>query len=283
MSIKETLADNRSQTFPFPTSLAVAVGDLLFWDPALVAKPANARADKGSKALNQADFRTIFLGVSAEQRLSTETSTGNDSRRLVIVDGVFDCDCASSTFEVGDLIGIDRDGTPLNMNQQVIKVAIPALAIGKVTKREPVAVTKVRCRLTSSVMFSHLFDANRSIGDFQGQGINAAADAALVLTVDSAPFRNDDANGGPRRHAAGRGPIGRPVLLDHEPRLEPVLPEHQDGRRRVRRHRRPGRDVHHRLRRHQLEGGQYRVGGRWQHPNPVEPGGQQDGPTTPSW
>lgn len=191
MAIKEVLSDNRSQTFPFPASTAVSVGDLLTWnDGALVAKPANARADKGSKALNQADFRTLFLGVAADQRLSTETSTGNDSRRLVIIDGIFDCDCASATFEVGDLIGIDRDATPLNMNQQVIKVATPNLAIGFVTKREPSAVTKVRCRLTSSLMYGLAYMAGKSVGGNQGQGATTLADGAATLTVDANPYLN---------------------------------------------------------------------------------------------
>lgn len=158
MSIREVLTgERRTLRVPFPASLAVAVGDLTYWDSsAHFGKPATSRADTGSKAGNQADFSPLFLGVAADQRLATETSvtvvasspTG-PSDRLVVPEGIFDCDCASGTFEFGDLVGIDRDATPLNTNQQVVKVSDPALAIGFVTKREPAAVTKVRCYLSA--------------------------------------------------------------------------------------------------------------------------------------
>lgn len=156
--IKEaTNAERRTLRVPFPASLAVAVGDLCYWDNAAkFAKPATSRADTGSKAGNQADFAPLFMGVSAEQRLSAETSvtavaskpTG-PSDRLVVPEGVFDCDCASATFEFGDLVGIDRDATPLNTNQQVVGVTSPLLAVGFVVKREPTAVTQVRCFLSA--------------------------------------------------------------------------------------------------------------------------------------
>lgn len=160
MAIAEvTVAERRTLRVPFPASTAIAVGDLLWWDnSAKFGKRASARTDTGSVGGNQADFKPLFFGVAGDQRLSTETSvtvvatkpTG-DSDRLVITEGIFDCDCASATFEFGDLIGVARDGTPLNYNQQVIGVAAtaPNLAIGFCVKREPAAVTKVRCFLSS--------------------------------------------------------------------------------------------------------------------------------------
>lgn len=158
MSIKEaTEAVRRGVRAPFPASTALAVGDLSYWDnSAHFAKPATSRTDTGSKAGNQADFAPLFLGVSADQRLASDanvtvaaTAPTGVSDRQVICEGIFDCDCASATFEFGDLIGIDRDSTPLNTNQQVIGVANRNLAIGFVVKREPSAVTKVRCFLSS--------------------------------------------------------------------------------------------------------------------------------------
>lgn len=175
MSIKEVTTHGRkSLRVPFPASLALAVGDLCYWDnSAHFGKPATSRSDTGSKAGNQLDFKPLFLGVSAEQRLSTETSvttvaslaTG-PSDRLVITEGIFDCDCASATFEFGDMVGIDRDATPLNTNQQVIAVTDPALAIGFVVKREPANVTKVRCFLSSILYgwFAELFGVPSLIG-----------------------------------------------------------------------------------------------------------------------
>lgn len=166
MAIKETLTpERRTLRVPFPASLAVAVGDLIYWDDsANFGKPATSRSDTGTKAGNQADFAPVFLGVSADARLATETSVTvvasnpvGPSDRLVVTEGIFDCDCASAAFEFGDMIGVDRDSTPLNTNQQVIAVTDPAKAIGFVVKREPTAVTRVRCFLSA-----HLYGWFRS-------------------------------------------------------------------------------------------------------------------------
>lgn len=153
--IREVLPDRLSLRAPYPASTAVACNDLLWWDnTAKLAKPAALRADTGSKAGNQLDFAPLFLGVSVDQRLAAETSvTGayatGPGDRTVRTEGVFDCDCLSGTWEFGDLIGIDRDATPLNTNQQVAKVTDPRAAVGVVLKREPNAVTKVRCFLSA--------------------------------------------------------------------------------------------------------------------------------------
>src|SRR5262245_1256038 len=101
MPIQEVLvAERRTLRVPFPASTANDVGDLLWWDDsANLGKKASARTDTGSKAGNQADFKPLFLGVAAEQRLATETAvTGSfptgPGDRLVVAEGVFDCPCA---------------------------------------------------------------------------------------------------------------------------------------------------------------------------------------------
>src|SRR5262245_57931657 len=156
MAIREaTEPTRRTLRVPLPASTANDVGDLLWWDDsANLGKKASARTDTGSLAGNQGDFAPLFLGVAADQRLATETAvTGTAAQgpgdRMVIPEGIFDCDCPSATFEFGDLVGVNRDSTPLNTNQQVIGVTGPIYAIGFVMKREPVAVTKVRCFLSA--------------------------------------------------------------------------------------------------------------------------------------
>lgn len=195
MAIREVLvAERRTLRVPFPASTAIAVGDLTWWDNSgKFGKKASQRTDAGSKAGNQLDFKPLFLGVSGDQRLSTETSvttvaslpTG-PSDRLVVTEGVFDCDCASATFEFGDLIGIDRDATPLNTDQQVIAVTAPQLAIGFCVKREPAAVTKVRCFLSSYLYgwFAQLYGAAALAGTAITAG--GATKAALAIGAGSA-------------------------------------------------------------------------------------------------
>lgn len=194
MSIKEVLpAERISLRTPFPASLAVARGDLLYWDDsANFGKPASSRSDTGSKAGNQADFTPLFLGVADEQRLSTETSVTTvasyprgPSDRTVITEGVFDCDCASATFEFGDFIGIDRDSTPLNTPQQVIAVTDPRLAIGFVIQREPAAVTKVRCFL-SSIRYGW-FANKGSMRDVLSVGASTAAAGSTYADAGALP------------------------------------------------------------------------------------------------
>jgi hypothetical protein len=169
VTIRNVLVDKITLRVPYPsfasspnsalTQTSIAVGDLLYWDNTnKVAQPAPNRTDLGSTLANQEDFAALFLGVSADQRLSTETSTTGSTSptgpgdRTVITEGVFDCDCASQTWEFGDLVGVDRNSaTPSNYAQQVNKVSGEgnAPAIGYVVKREPSAVTKVRCFLSS--------------------------------------------------------------------------------------------------------------------------------------
>ncbi len=150
MAIKESLVDAQTIEVPFPASVAVAPGDLLFWDAVGgVARPATARADAGSAAANQFDFARLFLGVAQDQRLASETSTGAASRRVVRPFGVFDCDCDAAAFTFGELVGIARTATPLNAASRVAKVTNPALAIGRVLRPAPAGSTVVRCFLSA--------------------------------------------------------------------------------------------------------------------------------------
>lgn len=193
MPIQEVLtADRRTLRVPFPASTAVSIGDLLWWDnSAKVAKPANSRTDTGSKAGNQADFAPLFLGVAADQRLAGETAvTGSTSPtgpgdRLVVPDGVFDAACASATWEYGDLVGVDRDSSPLNTNQQLVKVSNPNLAIGQVIKREPAAVTKVRVYL-NAYKYGWFAQAVNSLAVLSGVATTAGGYAVPALQMGAA-------------------------------------------------------------------------------------------------
>lgn len=145
MPIKEVLVDSRNLAITFPASKAIDPGYLL-WNNAGVAAKASDQADQLSQDANQALFAKNFLGVSADKRLSTETTTGT---RVVVTDGVFDLPCASTTWAVGDLIGaVESSGGTALEDEVVAKVTDPAKAIGVCTKAGT-SVTTVRGRLTS--------------------------------------------------------------------------------------------------------------------------------------
>ncbi len=180
--------DNRSARLPFPASTAINVGDLLYWDTsALVANAAGNRADQGSLIANQRDFAANFIGVANDMRLSTETTTGIGSERVVSLDEICDYACPSQAWEVGDLVGIDRNaGVPANYSQQVTKVTNPLLAIGSCAIRtRGVSVTVVTVRVTTNSPF---LDGPRSLFPAIGKTATVLADATATLTYGTASF-----------------------------------------------------------------------------------------------
>ncbi len=125
----------------------IEIGDLL-WQDTDNAKPAALLPDSGSETANQAALVHNFLGVAMARSRRGETTPVR-----VATTGVFELDCPSETFELGDLVGANVGGdhnTP--MNQQAVKVGSSALAIGRVAKRQPVATTSVLVDIRSTVM-----------------------------------------------------------------------------------------------------------------------------------
>ncbi len=125
----------------------IEIGDIL-WQDTSNAKPAAMLADSGNLATNQAALVAEFLGVAMARSRAGETTPVR-----VATSGVFELDCPSETFELGDLMGV-ASGTPgcTLLNQQAIKVSASRLAIGRVAKRQPVATTSVLVDIRSTVM-----------------------------------------------------------------------------------------------------------------------------------
>jgi hypothetical protein len=125
----------------------IEIGDLVLLNTD-DARPASVLVDQGTKAANQATFASVFLGVAMQRSRSGETAPIR-----VATTGVFEFDCASGTFELGDMIGLDENaaGNAL-LNQQVAKVTVAADAVGRVAKRQPAAGTSVLVDIRSTVM-----------------------------------------------------------------------------------------------------------------------------------
>lgn len=126
---------------------AIEIGDLLYQDVD-DARPASKAADQGSETANQEWFADRFLGVAMQR-----SRVGDTSPIRVATTGVFEFDCPSSTFELGDLVGVDENaaGDAL-MNQQVAKVAASRYAIGRVARRAASAASSVLVDIRSTVM-----------------------------------------------------------------------------------------------------------------------------------
>lgn len=161
----------------------IEIGDLVYFDTDDV-KPASSQADQGSAAANQALFATNFAGVAMQAR-----DAGDANPIRVLADGVFEFDCASFTWEVGDLVGAaENSGGDGLENQQVIAVVRPELAIGYVIARETSAVTKVKVRLMSRTSGLHRLLAleRRNTSNVEALAANKAltADDARIQVLD---------------------------------------------------------------------------------------------------
>lgn len=129
---------------PVDSATVIESGDMLFNDTD-DAKPADqftyVAADLPA---TQANFAAKFLGVSSE------ASAAGDTRDVTFRQcGVFEFECASATFEKGDLVGPDDNAAPdALLNQQVIAIGLNGYgAIGRVHVRYGTATTRVKVEI----------------------------------------------------------------------------------------------------------------------------------------
>src|SRR3972149_4143422 len=74
----------------------IEIGDLVYQETD-DARPASSQADQGTKEANQTLFASKFLGVAMQRSRAGETAPIR-----VAATGVFEFDCPSGTFEMGD-------------------------------------------------------------------------------------------------------------------------------------------------------------------------------------
>ncbi|MCH7751221.1 MAG: hypothetical protein IH898_03575 [Planctomycetes bacterium] len=125
----------------------IEIGDLVYLDSGS-AKAAAAIADQGTLVANQEALHDQFLGVAMQASPAASTEPIR-----VATTGVFEFDCASATFEMGDLLGAREEATGTELdNQYLVGVATPNLAVGRCTKRVNPAGTKVLVDTVSTVL-----------------------------------------------------------------------------------------------------------------------------------
>ena len=125
----------------------IEIGDLVYQDVD-DAKPASAQSDQGSETANQELFADNFLGVAMQR-----SRNGDTDPIRVATTGVFELDCPSGTFELGDLVGVDENAAGDGLlDQQVASVSASKYAVGRVAKRVPAAATSLLVDVRSTVM-----------------------------------------------------------------------------------------------------------------------------------
>lgn len=181
-------SDNKTLVFPVPASLAIGIGDLMYWvSGSSVIKPLTSLSTGASEAVDQATIVPLFVGVAGQARLATDTVAGSI---VVLTDAIIQMTCPSQTWEIGDLVGPTWAGGSALVDQQVTKVLTANLAIGVVTERAANAATTVRFRLISRRAADIATAApNAGIGHSQGASSAVFPDADTTLTVASVPIQ----------------------------------------------------------------------------------------------
>jgi len=128
----------------------IEIGDLVYQETDDV-RPASSQDDLGSETANQEMFSDKFLGVAMQRSQAGETAPVR-----VATTGVFEFDCPSGKFELGDLIGPEQhepdEAVCALQNQRVQKVDSAYHAIGRVARREGSDATSVLVAIRSTVM-----------------------------------------------------------------------------------------------------------------------------------
>jgi hypothetical protein len=139
--------DTNPVMLPVASSTVIEIGDFVYQSSGS-AMPASELADVGTEAGNQEAFHDAFVGVAMQ---ASPSGVANPIR--VATSGVFEFDCLSTTAEVGDLVGVDEEGTGTELTDQMVaKVAGANLAVGRCAKRVNPAATRLLVEIVSTVM-----------------------------------------------------------------------------------------------------------------------------------
>lgn len=133
------------------TAKATASGDLVGMSAGTLVRAEDTTWDT-DLATTQTAFAALFLGASAQTKTSTTVARvfGNSQDNVIEVatGGVWEYDCASATFEIGDFVGPAKDTGNALLSNKVVKVTTEAKAIGRVVERGT-SITRVKFKLLS--------------------------------------------------------------------------------------------------------------------------------------
>jgi len=120
-------------TSPVPSAVdantVIEIGDIVYGSKDEVW-PASMQPHQPSTALDQELLAVNFFGVAMQR-----SRAGDTFPIRVATTGVFEFDCASSTFELGDYIGACRNvACDALLNQQVVRVSEKKYAIGRAAR-----------------------------------------------------------------------------------------------------------------------------------------------------
>jgi len=151
----DTMRWRYGDTHPVVMAVDVAtvieIGDVvhLNTNDALPASSINDIGGAGPVNLAAAQelLHDAFLGIAMQR-----SRVGDTTPIRIATRGVFELDAASTTFEVGDLVGTDDDSAATALeNQKVITVATENLAVGRVARSVTSADSRVFVEIVGTI------------------------------------------------------------------------------------------------------------------------------------
>lgn len=136
----------------------ISIGDMLYLDTNDV-KPAASTTWDTNLATTQAAFADVFIGIALEQSASGST---DDIDVDISPMSVYEFAVASATYEVGDLLGPDKD-TGNAILSQTLEGAVAASSVAMAYEYKSAASTLLKVKFASAFNPSSS-NANASIG-----------------------------------------------------------------------------------------------------------------------
>lgn len=137
-------------SLPFKAGVAAYIGDCVYQDAAdgHTAKPGGSFTWDTDLATTQTAFALVFVGVAMQGYDGSNANAYGikDGYLRVASRGIFEFDCASANFKVGDRVGLAKQSGNLLEPQKVVAVDSDAKAIGRVVE-DKTSATKIKVEI----------------------------------------------------------------------------------------------------------------------------------------
>lgn len=144
---------------PFPvvaavaTAQAVTTGDLCAMSAGTIVRAEDISWNNDTLT-TQEDFAAKFLGVAAQTKTANVArvyGNSDDNRIRIDCGGIWEFDCATANFNIGDKVGAAKASGNALESQKVVRVTAINAAVGVcVDKRD--SVTRVRILLWTNLL-----------------------------------------------------------------------------------------------------------------------------------
>lgn len=177
MAVTYKRGDRKLVTYPVTAATTFAKGELLCLVSNAV-KSFTTLGDSGTKAQNQAAAAAIFAGVA-----NVAVTSGSPTSIQVATAGTFEFDCASATFNVGDMVAPIGTGASSAVGVSATSVEAtsdPSGAIGRVVKKYGSATTRVLVEI-----FTKTSSAPSAAGYVSGGTVTQATSKSTGVTLST--------------------------------------------------------------------------------------------------